>query len=136
MRNLAFYVLLLVLVVLDAWLLAHPNLIGQLQDFYLERTYLETFPKALGTVGAIVGGALLLAWVAGRLGRLVGVVVLLGLLITAGYWLLQSYTKYNTGLDQFTGEGFKAGAVLLPGLVVLVFGQGLFSILQRKSTRR
>lgn len=136
MRNPFFYIVLVVLVVLDGWLLANPNLIGQLQDFYLERTYFETFPKALGTVAAIVGVALLMAWLAGRLGRALGLPVLLGLLATAAYWLFRTYTRYNSGIDQFTGEGFRAGAVLLPGLVVLVFGKGLFDLLQRKPARR
>lgn len=136
MRNPFFYVLLLVLVVLDSWLLANPNLIGQLQDFYLERTYFETFPKALGTVAVIVGIALLIAWLVGRLGRALGLPALLGLLVLSAYWLFRTYTRYNSGIDQFTGEGFRAGAVLLPGLVVLVFGAGLFDLLQRKPARR
>lgn len=136
MRNPFFYVLLLVLIVLDGWLLANPNLIGQLQDFYLERTYLETFAKALGTVGVIVGIAFLIAWLAGRLGRVVGLSALLGLLVVSGYWLFRTYTRYTSGIDQFTGEGFRAGAVLLPGLVVLVFGAGFFDLLQRKPARR
>lgn len=136
MRNPFFYILLLVLVVLDAWLLAHPNLIGQLQDFYLDRTYLETFPKALGTVSAVVGAVLLVAWVAGRLGRPLAFIALGVLLAASAYWLLTSFTQYNSGVDQFTGEGFRAGAILLPGLVALVFASALWETATRRTARR
>ena len=136
MRNPFFYILLLVLVVLDGWLLAHPNLIGQLQEFYLDRTYFETFPKALGTVAVVVGMALLMAWIAGRLGRTVGIVVLLFLLAVSAYWLLTSFMQYNSGVNKLTGAGFRSGAMLLPVLVVLVFGKTVFDVLQRKPRRR
>ena len=55
MRNPFFYILLFVLVILDAWLLAHPNLIGRAGVFFFEYEAIETFPKALGTVSLVVG---------------------------------------------------------------------------------
>lgn len=136
MRNPFFYILLFVLVVLDGWLLAHPNVVGQLQDFYLDRTYFETVPNALGVVAVVVGVALLLAWMAGRLGRSLGVVVLLGLLAASAYWLFSTFMQYNSGFNKLTGAGFRSGAILLPGLVVLVFGKALFDLLQPKPRRR
>lgn len=135
MRSPFFYVLLLVLVVLDGWLLAHPNLIGRAGVFFFEYDYLETFPKALSTVAAIVGLSLLIAWAVSRLSRTLALILLVVLVMASGYWLFNNFQVYNTGVYKLTGAGFRAGAILLPGLVMLVFGQKLFDRLQRKSTR-
>jgi hypothetical protein len=125
MRTPLFYILLLVLVVLDAWLLAHPNLIGQAGVFFFDYTYLETFPKALGTVSAVVGLALLIVWAVGQLSKPVALGIMAALLAASAYYLFQSFTQYNTGIYKLTGAGFRAGAILLPGLLVLLFGEGL-----------
>jgi len=125
MRNPFFYVLLLVLVVLDGWLLAHPNLIGQAGVLFFDYDYLATFPKALGTVLLVVGLALLIAWGVGRLSQPVAIGITVALLAASAYYLFQSFTQYNSGVYKYTGAGFRAGAILLPGLLVLVFGESL-----------
>jgi len=125
MRNPSFYILLLVLVVMDAWLLAHPNLIGKAGVFFFDYTYLETFPKALGTVSVVVGLTLFISWVIGRLSKPVSIGITVALLTASAYYLFQSFTQYNSGIYKLTGAGFRAGAILLPGLLVLVFGEGL-----------
>jgi predicted small integral membrane protein len=66
MRNPFFYVLLLILVVLDSWQMTHPNLIGRAGIFVYEYTYLRTFPRALATVAAVVGLAVGLACISLR----------------------------------------------------------------------
>lgn len=126
MKNPFFYLLLAVLVILDAYLLAHPNLIGQFGVFFYDYTYLETFPRALGTVAAVVGVALLVSLVVGRFPRRVAVVVAVALLATAGYWLFSSVTQFTSGVYKLTGSGFRAGAILLPGLVTLVLVKGVY----------
>ncbi len=125
MRNPFFYVLLLVLVGLDGWLLAHPNLIGRAGVFFFDYDYLDTFPKAVGVVAAVVIAAVAITWLAGRLGRVLGAMLLMVLLIVSGYWLFDSFLLYNAGVYKLTGAGFRAGAILLPGLLVLVFGEAL-----------
>ena len=125
MRNPFFYVLLLVLVVLDGWLLAHPNLIGRAGVFFFDYTTIETFPKAVGTVAATVGVSLLVAWAAGRLGRSLAIALTVMLLAASAFYLFQSFNEYTHGIYKLTGAGFRAGAILLPGLVVLVFGEAL-----------
>lgn len=132
MRNPFFYVLLLVLVVLDGWLLAHPNLIGQAGVFFFDYEAIETFPKALGTVSLVVGICLLITWLAGRLSQAVALVILVALLAASVYYLFQSFTQYNTGIYKLTGAGFRAGAILLPGLVVLAFGKGVWEVISNK----
>lgn len=136
MRNPLFYILLLILVVLDAWLLAHPNLIGRAGVFFFDYDYVETLPKALGTVAVVFGIALLVTWLVGRLGRVIGSILLLALLAVSGYWLFDSFLLYNSGVYKLTGAGFRAGAILLPGLLVLVFGKGVSDVLQAKRARR
>ncbi|ADB41015.1 hypothetical protein [Spirosoma linguale] len=125
MRNPFFYILLLVLVVLDGWLLSHPNLIGKAGVFFFDYSYLETFPKALGTVAVVVGLCLLIVWAVGQLSKPVALGILAALLAASAYYLFQSFTQYNTGIYKLTGAGFRAGAILLPGLIVLIFGEGL-----------
>ncbi|GAB3507498.1 hypothetical protein GCM10027341_42150 [Spirosoma knui] len=136
MRNPFFYILLLVLVVLDGWLLAHPNLIGRAGVFFFDYTYLETFPKALGTVAAVVVVSLLISGIISRLGRPLGIIILTALFAGSAFYTFQSFTQYNSGVYKLTGAGFRAGAILLPGLLVLVFGKGAFDLLQNKPVRR
>ena len=125
MRNPFFYILLLVLILLDAWLLAHPNLIGRAGIFFFDYTAIETFPKAFGTVALVVGITVLMAWAVGRLSQPVAIGITVALLAASIYYFFQSFSQYNTGVYKFTGAGFRAGAILLPGLVVLVLGEGL-----------
>ncbi|MDB5243133.1 MAG: hypothetical protein JWP57_3758 [Spirosoma sp.] len=135
MRNPSFYVLLLVLLVLDGWLLAHPNLIGRAGVFFFDYDYLNTFPKALGTVAAVVGVAFFVAWLAGQMGRIVGSILLIALLGVSAYWLYDSFLLYNSGVYKLTGAGFRAGAILMPGLLVLLFGKSFFDRIQTKTRR-
>ena len=126
MRNPFFYLLLLLLVVLDGWLMAHPNLIGRLGVFIYEYDYLATFPRALGVVAGVVGVALLLGWGIRRLSQPVAIGLLTALAAAGGYWLLSSINQFTSGVYKLTGAGFRAGAILLPGLVVSVFAKNLY----------
>ena len=136
MRNPFFYVLLLVLVILDGWLLAHPNLIGQAGVFFFDYTAIETFPKAVGTVLFVVGISLLVGWLVGRLSQPIAIGIAVALLAASVYYLFQSFNEYNRGIYKLTGAGFRAGAILLPGLVVLVFGKSALDRFQNISLRR
>ncbi|MEZ0540438.1 hypothetical protein [Fibrella arboris] len=133
MKNPFFYILLAVLVLLDGWLMAHPNLIGRAGVFFYDYNYLKTFPRALGTVAAVVGLVLLLTSLVRRIGKVVSVVLLAILLAAGGYWLFTSAIQFNTGVYKLTGAGFRAGAVLLPGLLVLVVGQALYDRISQRS---
>ncbi len=135
MRNSYFYILLLVLVVLDAWLLSHPNLIGQAGVFFFDYEAIETVPKAIGTVSLVVGITLLITWLLGRLSQAIAIVVSVALLAASVYYLFQSFSQYNTGIYKLTGAGFRAGAILLPGLVVLIVGQSTWDSITQKRSR-
>jgi hypothetical protein len=125
MRNPFLYVFLIVLIVLDAWLLAHPNIVGKAGIFFFNYGAVETFPKALGTVSLVVVVITLMAWGIRQLSQPFSIGVTVTLLVGAIYYLFQSFTQYNTGIYKLTGAGFRAGAILLPGLVVLILGESL-----------
>lgn len=125
MRNLSLYIFLAVLIALDAWLLAHPNIIGKAGIFFFDYGAIETFPKALGTVSLVVVGVALIAWGIRQLSQPLSIGITVALLVGAIYYLFQSFTQYNTGIYKLTGAGFRAGAILLPGLVVLILGESL-----------
>ncbi len=124
MKNPFFYLLLAILVILNGWLMSHPNLIGRFGIFFYEYDYLKTFPRALGTVASVVAIALLLNWVAGRFSRPVAIGLTIALLAVSVYWLFQTVVQFNSGVYKLTGAGFRAGGMLLPILVVAVFGKG------------
>ncbi|GAA4449977.1 hypothetical protein GCM10023189_09890 [Nibrella saemangeumensis] len=135
MRSPFFYIFLLVLVVLDGWLLAHPNIIGKVGVFVYDYAYLRTFPRAVGTVTAVVGVALLLSWVVRRLSRPAALTLSALLLVLGVLWLIQSIGQFTSGVYRLTGAGFKAGAILLPGLATLVFAAGLVDVLLTKTPK-
>lgn len=133
MRNPFFYLLLLILVVLDGWLMAHPNLIGRLGVFIYEYDYLATFPHALGVVAGVVAIALLLSWLVGRLSQPVAIGLLTALTAAGVYWLVSSINQFTSGVYKLTGAGFRAGAILLPGLIVAVFAKTMYEHVTNKS---
>ncbi|XWW48057.1 hypothetical protein JYG30_11705 [Fibrella sp. USSR17] len=133
MKNPFFYVLLAVLVVLDGWLMSHPNLLGRAGIFFYDYNYLKTFPRALGTVAAVVGVSILLTALISRTAKTVAVLLLAALLSASGYWLFTSAIQFNEGVYKLTGAGFRAGAILLPGLIMLVVGKTLFDRISQRS---
>ena len=136
MRTPFFYILLLVLVILNGWLLAHHNLIGQAGVFFFDYEAIETFPKAVGSVALVTVVSLLITWIVSRLSQPISIGILVALLAASAYYLFRSFTQYNSGVYKLTGAGFRAGAILLPGLVVLIFSSGLLNAFQSKSVRR
>lgn len=137
MRNPFFYVLLLVLVVLNAWLLANPNLIGRVGVFLYEYDYISTFPRALGTVAAVIAVALLIGLAVRRLFKRPIALVITAMLVVIGIlWVVQAVGQFTSGVYQFTGAGFKAGAILLPALVTLTFGKFFYDVLTQNRGSR
>lgn len=136
-NNLFYYLVLIVLTVVDAWLLAHPNLIGQIGIFWYDHDYLETLPKAMATVAATVLAALLVSLVLKRvLSGPLAVVLAVGLFVISLFVVFQTYTRFSTGTYQFTGSGFKTGAVLLPIILALVFGKTSYDVITTKRQKR
>ena len=131
-NNLFFYLLLLVLTAVDGWLLGHPNLIGRFGIFFYDYSYLDTVPKALLTVGGTVLAALALSWILGRLKHPVGFLATLALTVACLVAVLMTFQKFSSGTYQFTGSGFKTGAVLLPIILALVFGNAALGLSRKR----
>jgi hypothetical protein len=136
-NNLFYYLVLLVLTVVDAWLLAHPNLIGQITIFWYDHDYLETLPKAMATVGvtvlvAILIGLLIRRALSGSLAKLLAV----SLFVIALFAVFQTYTRFSAGTYQFMGSGFKTGAILLPVILAIIFGKTSYDVLTTKPKKR
>ncbi|GAB3315540.1 hypothetical protein GCM10027299_04750 [Larkinella ripae] len=136
-NNLFYYLVLLVLTVVDAWLLAHPNLIGQISIFWYDYDYLETLPKAMATVAITVVVALLIGGLIRRaLSGPLAVLLALALFVACLIVVFQTYVRFSSGAYQFTGSGFKTGAILLPVILAIVFGKTSYDVLTAKSKNR
>lgn len=125
-QNPSFYFIILVLVVIDAWLLAHPNLLGKLGILFFKYDMIRTFPRALATVGLSTLVAISISVFMKRTSRQTALMVL-GLLTLASVGLLiNTYFKFSAGSYAMTGSGFKTGALLMPLILIFVFGNGLY----------
>jgi len=126
-HSLFFYVLLLVLVLADAWLLAHPNLLGKIGIWLYKYSYLKTFPRALATVGLATGVALGISWASQRYLSRFGAILLQGFLLAGALVILiQTIVQFSSGSYAHTGAGFKTGAILLPLILGIVLARGLW----------
>lgn len=108
------------------WLLAHPNLLGKLGILFFKYDMIRTFPRALATVGLSTLVAISISVFMKRTSRQTALMVL-GLLTLASVGLLiNTYFKFSAGSYAMTGSGFKTGALLMPLILIFVFGNGLY----------
>lgn len=133
----AFYGLIIVLTMLDAFLISNPNLLGKLGFIIYKYSYLRTFPMALLTVSIVVGVIILitegLALIAGRqisIRSMMGVfIVIIALLIGV---LIKTELDFQNWSYNHTGHKLRYGAFLLPVILILVILQG-YRRVQNKS---
>ena len=133
----SFFVLLFLLVVTDAWLLAHPNWVGRVGIWFYKYHYLKTFPRALATVSlstlAILGTGFLIRRYCTRG---VAFVLLGGLVLACLTVLVQTLFQFSDGTYVYTGAGFKTGAILLPVILLTVAARHLWQHRQTTGARR
>ena len=122
-KKLSSILLLIVLSITDAYLLAHPNLIGRLGVLIYKHSYIKNFPRALVTVGLVVGISLLICEGLYRYVRhkIAARWSLMLMLLSVG-WFAYVYVTFSSFAYSITGKAFIYGAHLLP--VILL---GLFS---------
>ena len=133
----AFYGLIIVLTMLDAFLISNPNLLGKLGFIIYKYSYLRTFPMALLTVSIVVGVIILitegLALIAGRqisIRSMMGVfIVIIALLIGV---LVKTELDFQNWSYNHTGHKLRYGVFLLPVILILVILQG-YSRVRNKS---
>jgi hypothetical protein len=122
-----FYATLAILAVVAAWLLAHPNLIGRLGILMYNYDMIKTLPRAFGTVTFTVIFALIVSYLVQYKTKSPLGIILLGVcLVASTYLLIDTYLKFSTGTYAMTGAGFKTGAILMPLILILIFGKGLY----------
>lgn len=121
--------ILIALLAVDAWLIAHPNWLGRLGFWIYKYHYLKTFPHALATlagVSAIVSGICLAVYSAVRLRWIkpgYGFALLSGLLLLILILLVNVIITFSHGNYSHTGTGFRIGVNLFPCLLMfIVFG--------------
>ena len=131
-RNLSYYLILVVLVVVDAWLLAHPNLIGRLGILFFKYDMIKTFPRALATAGISALVSVGIVVFIPKAGKQTAMLVLGILTLVSIGVLVNTIFKFSSGSYAMTGAGFKTGAILMPIILVLVFGNGLLETAKAK----
>lgn len=114
-RKLSSWLLLLVLGVTDAYLLAHPNLIGRIGVLVYKHHYIRNFPRALLTVALVVGISLLICELVMRFTRKqTAIAVYMALTAMAVSWFMYVFITFSTLSYRITGKAFIYGAHLLP----------------------
>lgn len=135
MKNRAmFYLFVVALVVLDSVLIRSPNLLGKIGLIIYKYSYLRTFPRTLMTVGSVIGIAVLITeiirWMTKRsvLKRVISISILLILALISIALLVKTGIDFTAWSYSHTGLRFRIGAYLLPVILVIVFGYGLFTL--------
>lgn len=132
-RSLIPYLLLIGVVISDAWMISHPNLMGRFGVWFYKYEYIRTFPKALLTVSLSVMVAIgiveaSLKWLNAKNTRLVlSLFLVISLALLAGVSL-----KFSGGTYTHTGSAFRWGFHVLPMLLIAIFGWGLWRLKKDK----
>lgn len=118
--------LLIVLSVTDAYLLAHPNIIGKIGVLVYKHSYIKNFPRALLTVVLVVGISLAVSEifyrVLGYKKASIGYGVLLAISV---FWFGYVFVTFSSFAYRITGKAFVYGAHLLPIILIGLFGRYL-----------
>lgn len=130
--NLSFYLILVVLVIVDAWLLAHPNLLGKLGILFFKYDMIKTFPRALATVAITAAIGVAITFFAKKMNKQAALILILVLILLSLGLFVNTFLKFSSGSYAMTGAGFKTGALLMPIVLVLIFGNGLYETILRK----
>ncbi|MDQ6482480.1 hypothetical protein [Dyadobacter sp. LHD-138] len=124
--KLSSVLLLLVLSVTDAYLLAHPNLIGKIGVLVYKHSYIQTFPKALLTVVIVVGLSLAISELLYRFVGYKKATLCYGLLLAVStFWFGYVFITFSSFAYRITGKAFIYGAHLLPIILIGLFGRYL-----------
>jgi hypothetical protein len=130
MRRSGFYSALVGLIILNAFLLSKPNLLGKIGLIVYKYYYLRSFPSTLLTVTlvcAIAAGLMeLVSYLVRRriIGRTLGAAIL-GFLVALGFaQLVKTGFDFSAWTYSHTGLRFRLGAFMLPTVVIAIFTCG------------
>lgn len=128
-RKWSSLLLLLVLSVTDAYLLAHPNLIGKIGVLVYKHHYIRNFPRALLTVMIVVAVSLAVCELVYRFTQkktaIFSYLVLTGVAL---FWFMYVFVTFSSFSYRITGKAFIYGAHLLP---VILTGLNLRYLFKR-----
>lgn len=128
--KLSSLLLLVILSITDAYLLAHPNLIGKLGILLYKHSYIKNFPTALLTVLVTVGFSLLICEVLYRfLNKRIASSIYLTLTVISVIWLIYVYYTFSSFAYRMTGKAFIYGAHLLPIILIGLYGRYFVKII-------
>lgn len=129
-----FYLIIILAVVADGFLIAHPNLLGKIGLFIYKYHYLRTFPRALLTVSIVVAVAMMISEGIhfgvrkNGMKRRTGFVTLLIALLFCMALLAKVHIDFSSWTYSHTGLKFKYGAYLLPMILIAIFLFALFTL--------
>lgn len=130
MRRSHYFPILVALIILNAFLLSKPNLLGKIGLIIYKYYYLRSFPRTLLTVTVVCGVAVLLSELFRFLVRrriissIIGT-VMFGLFVALGFaQLVKTGIDFSSWTYSHTGLRFRLGAFMLPTLLILIFTYG------------
>ena len=138
-RRYLFYVIVLLLVILNSLLLSSPNLLGKVGLIIYKYSYLRTFPRTLLTVSLVCGGAVVISWVLIILTerklmmKRISVGILLMLIILCVMIVGKVMMNFTAWTYAHTGLRFRLGAYSLPLVLILIFANAIWRITRFKS---
>jgi hypothetical protein len=133
-RRVAFYWVLLTLMLIDSWLLSKPNILGKIGLIIYKYHYLRSFPRTLLTVWIVVSIAVLIVLLVQyllkqeKLSKAVATVVLSVFVAFSLLIMAKVYIDFTSWSYSHTGLKFRYGAYLLPMILVIIFSNGIFQI--------
>ncbi len=125
-KKLSSILLLVLLSITDAYLLAHPNLIGRLGVLLYKHTYIKDFGSALITVSSSVAISLIICEVLRVFtAKKTQIICFSIFLIVSMAWLAYVYNTFSSFTFRITGKAFIYGAHLLPVILGGIYGRYL-----------
>jgi len=135
--RMVFYGLIITLIMLDAFLISNPNLLGKLGFIIYKYSHLRTFPMALLTVSIVVGviiliteGLVLIAKRQAPRKRIHGLFI--GIFVLLIGVLVKTELDFQSWSYNHTGHKLRYGAFLLPVILILVVLQGYIRVIRHK----
>jgi len=137
MKRIVWWILLLGVMVVDAYLIAKPNLLGKLGFIIYKYHYLRTFPRALLTVAIVVAIVWIITqvivWLAYKeiIVKRIAIVILTVLVVLFVFIGIKTALDFQSWSYSHSGHKLKYGAYLLPIILIFVSGSGLIQVFRQ-----
>ncbi|SOE23848.1 hypothetical protein SAMN06298216_4227 [Spirosomataceae bacterium TFI 002] len=128
MSNIRNLLAILILGTTDAYLISHPNILGKLGVFVFKYGMIKNFSNALITVFITLGICIALAYFIEKYNEKSWAKYLLIACTGLSLFILgQVVYKFSGGTYAHTGKSFVWGMILLPVIMLYIFGTVWFS---------